>query len=151
MPLGNVTLVILFALWLATIAAGIVWSFGLLGVQWYDVSGDPAGRLVFWGAAFIASGMTAALLFLPMLIAVVVAEFFSIRSALIYALGGAALMLLAYQGAGFGRGEESIDAPPPLVSRDMEIAAAGGLAFGLTYWLIAGRRAGRWRERRPVV
>jgi len=145
--LGRI-LVILFALWLATIAAGIVWSFGLLGAQWNDVSGDPAGRLVFWGAAFIASGMTATLLFLPMLIAVVIAEFFSIRSALIYALGGAALMLLAYQGAGFGRGEESIDAPPPLVSREMEIAAGSGLAFGLVYWVIAGRRAGRWRERR---
>lgn len=140
--------VILFALWVATIVAGIVWSFGLLGAQWYDVSGDPAGRVVFWGAAFIASGMTATLLFLPMLIAVAIAEFFSIRSLLIYALGGAALTLLAYQGADFGRGEESIDAPPPLMSRNMEIAGASGLAFGLTYWAIAGRRAGRWRERR---
>jgi hypothetical protein len=145
--LGRI-LVILFALWLATIVAGMVWSVGLLGAQWHDASGDPTERLVFWGAAFIASGMTATLLFLPMLIAVVIAEFFSVRSLLIYALGGAALMLLAYQGAGFGRGEESIDRSPPPLSREMEIAGASGLAFGLTYWLIAGRRAGRWRERR---
>jgi len=144
--LGRI-LVILFALWLATLVAGIVWSFGLLGTQWHEVSSDPFGKLVFWGAAFVASGMTAVALFVPTLIAVLIAEAFSIRSVLIYALGGAALTLLAYQGAGFGRYEESIDRAPPIISRDMEVAGASGIAFGLTYWLIAGRRAGRWRER----
>jgi len=29
----------------------------------------------------------------------------------------------------------------------MATAAAGGVVFGLVYWAIAGRRAGRWRER----
>ena len=140
--------VILFALWLATMAAGIVWSIGLLGAQWPAMSGDPAERVVFWGAAFIASGITASLLFLPMLIAVVLAEAFAIRSLLINVFGAVALALLAYQGAGYGRsGEESIDRAPPLVSREFEIAAAAGATFGLIYWLIAGRKAGRWRER----
>ena len=144
--------VILFALWLATMAAGIVWSIGLLGAQWPAMSGDPAERVVFWGAAFIASGITATLLFLPMLIAVVLAEAFAVRSLLINVFGAVALALLAYQGAGqgtgFGRnGEESIDRAPPLVSREFEITAAAGATFGLIYWLIAGRKAGRWRER----
>jgi hypothetical protein len=145
--LGRIV-VILFALWLATMAAGIVWSIGLLGAQWPAMSGDPAERVVFWGAAFIASGITASLLFLPMLIAVVLAEAFAVRSLLINVFGAVALVLLAYQGAGFGRnGEESIDRAPPLVSREFEIAAAAGATFGLIYWLIAGRKAGRWRER----
>jgi hypothetical protein len=140
--------VILFALWLATMAAGIVWSIGLLGAQWPAMSGDPAERVVFWGAAFIASGITASPLFLPMLIAVVLAEAFAVRSLLINVFGAVALALLAYQGAGLGRsGEESIDRAPPLVSREFEIAAAAGATFGLIYWLIAGRKAGRWRER----
>jgi hypothetical protein len=140
--------VILFALWLATMAAGIVWSIGLLGAQWPAMSGDPAERVVFWGAAFIASGITASLLFLPMLIAVVLAEAFAVRSLLINVFGAVALALLAYQGAGLGRnGEESIDRAPPLVSREFEIAAAAGATFGMIYWLIAGRKAGRWRER----
>lgn len=140
--------VILFTLWLATMAAGIVWSIGLLGAQWPAMSGGPAERVVFWGAAFIASGITASLLFLPMLIAVVLAEAFAVRSLLINVFGAVALALLAYQGAGFGRsGEESIDRAPPLVSREFEIAAAAGATFGLIYWLIAGRKAGRWRER----
>ena len=145
--LGRI-IVILIALWLATMAAGIVWSIGLLGAQWPAMSGDPAERVVFWGAAFIASGITASLLFLPMLVAVVLAEAFAVRSLLINVFGAVALALLAYQGAGFGRsGEESIDRAPPLVSREFEIAAAAGATFGLIYWLIAGRKAGRWRER----
>ncbi|MBV9558551.1 MAG: hypothetical protein JO254_15905 [Pseudolabrys sp.] len=143
--LGRI-IVILFALWLATIAAGLVWSFGLLGAEWQQMTADPAGRIVFWGAAFLASGITASLLFLPMLIAIVLAEAFSIRSLLIYAVGGAALTLLAYHGAGFGKNyEESIDRAPPPISREFEIAAAAGAAFGFVYWIVAGRRAGRWR------
>ncbi len=143
--LGRI-IVILFALWLATMAAGIVWSIGLLGAQWPALSGDVPDRVVFWGAAFIASGITASLLFLPMLIAVVLTEAFAIRSLLIHVLGAVALVLLAYQGAGLGRsGEESIDRAPPPISRELEIAAAAGAAFGLIYWLIAGRKAGRWR------
>lgn len=145
--LGRI-IVILFALWLATMAAGIVWSIGLLGAQWPALSGDPADRVVFWGAAFIASGITASLLFLPMLIAVILAEAFSVRSLLVHVFGAVALVLLVYQGAGLGRsGEESIDRPPPPISREFEIAAAAGAVFGLIYWLIAGRKAGRWRER----
>ncbi len=141
--------VILFALWIATMAAGLVWSIGLLGAQWPAVSGDVGDRVVFWGAAFVASGITASLLFLPTLIAVVVAEAFSVRSIFIYALGGAVLFLIAYQGAGLGRSnyEESIDRAPPPVSREFQIAAGSGIAFGFVYWLIAGRKAGRWRER----
>jgi hypothetical protein len=141
-------IVILFAVWLAIIAAGLVWSFGLLHAQWQEISADPVGRFVFWGATFLASGLTATVLFMPTLIAVVLAEAFSLRSILVYAFGGAAMMLIVYYGAGFGRSyEESIDQPPPPISRDGEIAAAAGAVFGLTYWLIAGRNAGRWRER----
>jgi hypothetical protein len=142
-------IVILFALWLATVAAGIVWSVGLLGPQWPALSGDPAELVVFWGAAFLASGITATLLFLPMLIVVALAEAFAVRSLLAHVAGVVALALLAYQGTGFGRsGQESIDRAPPPISREAEIAAAAGVVFGLTYWLIAGRNAGRWREPR---
>ncbi len=141
-------IVILFALWLATMAAGIVWSIGLLGAQWPALSGDVGDRVVFWGAAFVASGITASLLFLPVLIAVVLAEAYSVRSLLANVGGAVLLVLLAYQGTGFGRSyEESIDRAPPLIPHDLEVAAAAGIAFGLVYWLIAGRKAGRWRER----
>jgi hypothetical protein len=144
-------LIIILALWLATIAAGIVWSLGLLAPASQAFSGDIGDRIVFWGAAFVASGITASLLFLPMLIAVVLAEAFCVRSLLIHAFGSAAIFLLAYQGFGFGRsGQESIDYPPPPISREAQIAAGAGVVFGFTYWAIAGRRAGRWRERRDA-
>jgi hypothetical protein len=143
-------IVILLALWLATIAAGIVWSLGLLAPGSQGFSGDIGDRIVFWGTTFVASGITASLLFLPMLIAVVLAEALCVRSLLIYAFGGAALFLLAYQGVGLGRYEESIDRPPPPISREAQIAAGAGVAFGLAYWAIAGRKAGRWRERRDT-
>jgi hypothetical protein len=85
---------------------------------------------------------------LPILIAVVLAEAYSIRSLLIHAAAGAAILLLGYYSAGFTwTYEESIDHPPPPISRAAEIAAAAGAVFGLTYWAIAGRKAGRWRER----
>lgn len=139
--------VILFAVWAATFAAGIVMSMGLLGPQWPALSGDPSERIVFWGAAFLASGMTATLLFLPMLIAVVLAEAFSMRSLVIYAAAGAGMMLLGYYSTGLShRYEESIDETPPPISREAELAAAAGAAFGLVYWAIAGRRAGAWRR-----
>jgi hypothetical protein len=144
--LGRIV-VILFALWLATMAAGMVWSVGLLGPL--SASADTGERLVFWGAAFIASGLTATILFLPALIAVVLAEAFAVRSFVFNVAGSILLALIAYQAAGFGHTyEESIDHPPPLLPHDLHVAVAAGIVFGVVYWLIAGRKAGRWREPR---
>jgi hypothetical protein len=143
--LGRI-IVIVFALWLATMAAGIVWSIGLLGPL--SASADTGERVIFWGAAFVASGITATMLFLPALIAVVLAEAFTVRSFLLNIAGSVVLALLAYQAAGLGHTyEESIDRPPPLIPHDLHVAIAAGIVFGVVYWLIAGRKAGRWRER----
>ena len=62
------------------------------------------------------------------------------------------MLLIAYYGSGLAgpRYEESLDRPPPAMSRELEIAAAAGAVFGLVYWAIAGRSAGRWRETRGV-
>ena len=56
--LGRIV-VIVFALWLATMAAGIVWSIGLLGPL--SASADTGERVIFWGAAFVASASTTAI------------------------------------------------------------------------------------------
>jgi hypothetical protein len=141
-------IVIFFALFMATLAGGIAAAIALLGVELHTVGPDPVGHVLFWGTAAFASGVTVAVGFLPILIAVVLAEVFSIRALLIYAVAGAAILLLGYYSAGFTRPyEESIDRPPPPISRKTEISAAVGVVFGLTYWLIAGRKAGAWRER----
>ena len=142
------TIVIIFALFMAALAAGIAAAIALLGIEMQVVGTDPVGHVFFWGTAAFASGVTIVAGFLPILIAVVVAEAFAIRSLLIQAAAGAAILLLGYYGAGFARSyEESIDSPPPPISRQAEIVAAVGVVFGFTYWLLAGRNAGRWRGR----
>ena len=142
-------IVIVFAVIIASMAAGVAIAIGILGPQWHSMSGDTVERVFFWGTAFVGATGTGAVSILPIAILVVLAETFKIRSLALNMLGGAAMLLLAYYGAGFAPPsyEESIDHAPPIVSHDLEIAAAAGAVFGLVYWLIAGRNAGRWRER----
>jgi hypothetical protein len=145
--LGRI-IVILFALFMATMVGGIAAAIALLGAELQMLGPDPAEHMLFWGTAAFASGVTTIVGFLPILIAVVLAEAFSIRSLLIQAAAGAAILLLGYYSVGLTANyEESIDHPPPPISREAEIAAAIGVVFGFTYWLIAGRNAGRWRTR----
>lgn len=148
--LGRI-IVIVFAVIVASIAAGIALAFGILGPQWH-AAGDPGERVMFWGVAFIGGAFTGAVAILPLAVCIAIAETFKIRSLLINTLAGAALLLAGYYGSGLARPsyEESIDAPPPPISHETEIAAAAGAVFGFVYWLIAGRNAGRWRERRTV-
>lgn len=139
--------VIGFAVVLATLAAGMVIAVGVLGPLWNGLTGQPIERISFWVVTLFASGFTFAAGFLPLLVIICVTEAVKLRSALAYTAGGAVLMLLAYFGSGApGRYEESIDAPPPVISRETEFALAAGAAFGFVYWAIAGRRAGAWRR-----
>lgn len=134
---------------LASLAAGAVVSFGLLGPEWRGLSGEPVERAMFWSMTLFASGLAWFAGFLPVVIAVVLAEAFKLRSLLVYAAASAVLFALGAFGGGFINAyEESIDRAPPLISPDLQLAAAAGIAFGLVYWLLAGRNAGRWCERR---
>ena len=141
-------IVIFFAIILASMATGIAIAIGILGPEWHALSGDFGERTVFWGTAFVATGFTGAMGLLPLLILIVLAEAYKVRSLLVYALAGAATFALGYYASNLpSRYEESIDHPPPPISREAQIAVAAGAVFGLTYWLFAGRNAGRWRER----
>lgn len=137
--------VILFALLLSAVAAGMVTALAFLVFAAQRLTADPVENVFFWGLATFGAGVTVFSSFLPTLLGIALAEALRIRSALIYALAGAALTLVGYYSAGFGWSyEESIDHAPPLISRAVEIAVAAGAVFGLTYWAIAGRRAGVW-------
>ena len=120
--------------------------------QWQALQGDPAERVIFWGLAFFGSVFTGAIGILPLAISIAVAETFKIRSLLINTAAGALLLLAGFYSSGFARPsyEESIDEPPAPISHEAQLAAAAGAVFGLTYWVIAGRNAGRWREKRSV-
>jgi hypothetical protein len=147
--LGRIV-VIVFALIAASVAVGMAIAIGLLGPQWHAFSGDVGERVTFWGVALVGSTFTGAIGLLPVVILIALAETFRIRSLLINAAAGAALLVTGYYGSGLARPgyEESIDHPPPPIPRQAEIAAAAGAIGGLVYWLIAGRNAGRWREHR---
>jgi hypothetical protein len=137
--------VIMFALFLAALAAGIAAAFAIAGLTLNAAIGDPVDQILFWSIATFASGLAAFGAFLPTIIAVAIAEIFAIRSALIYAAAGAVILVIGYYSAGLATTySESIDAAPPVIPRGAEIAAAVGVVFGLAYWAIAGRRAGAW-------
>lgn len=144
--LGRI-IVIIVAVMLATFAAGI--AIGLLGPEWHGFSGDVVERGTF--SVFVVAGaaFTGAVILLPLAILIAVAEIFEVRSFLVYAVAGAAILLLGYSASGLAPPsyEESIDYPPPPISHGTQVAAAAGIVFGGVYWLIAGRKAGRWRER----
>jgi hypothetical protein len=137
--------VILFALLLSAVAASIVTAIAFLIFAAQQLTTDPVEHIFFWSLATFGAGVTVFTSFVPTMIGIAVAEALRIRSALIYALAGAALMVTGYYTAGFGWSyEETIDRAPPPISRAAEIAVAVGAVFGLTYWTIAGRRAGMW-------
>ena len=149
MALFGRIIVIAFAVIVASIAAGIAIAMGLFGPQWHSVSGDVGERVMFWGAAFVGATGIGAVGLPPLVILIAIAETFKIRALLVHAAAGAAVFVLGYYGSGLSRPyEESIDRPPPPISREAEISAAGGVVFGMVYWAIAGRKAGRWREPR---
>jgi len=146
--LGRI-IVIIFAVIVASLVTGMAIAMAVLGPAWHGLTGDVGERVGFWMVTFVGATFTGAVGLLPLTILIVIAEAFKIRSLLAYAAAGAVLLLLGYYGSGLAPAsyEESIDHPPPFVARETEIAAAAGVVFGAVYWLIAGRNAGRWRER----
>ncbi len=147
--LGRV-IVIIFAVLIASLAAGVAIAVGVLGPEWHGLTGDPIEQGIFTVTVFIGAVVTGAVGLLPLAIVIGIAEAFKIRSLLAYAVAGLALMIFGYYGSGLAPPsyEESIDHPPPPVRHETQVAMAAGVVFGLTYWALAGRNAGRWRERR---
>lgn len=148
MALFGRILVILLAVFVASLAAGIAIAMGLLGPQWHGFGGDVVERSTFSVFVVFGAAFTGGAILLPLLILITLAEAFRIRSLVAYLATGALMLVLSYYASGLAPPsyEESIDHPPPPIRHDTEVAAAAGAVFGLTYWLIAGRNAGRWRK-----
>ena len=150
MSLVGRLIVILFALIVASLAAGAAIAYGIMAPAWSADFGPFGQGIGFTIAVFFASSFTGAVGLLPAAILIALAEAFKIRSLLAHLAAGAVLLVAGYYASGLAPPsyEESIDHPPPPISRAAEIIAAGGAVFGFAYWAIAGRNAGRWRERR---
>jgi hypothetical protein len=140
--------VIFFAFLLASMAAGMVIAFGLLGYEWHFLQSDPVARGSFWVTSAFGASFAGWMAFMPLLLTAILAEAFRLRSVLFYALAGVGIALFAYYGSGLGNPyEESIDHAGP-ITRGVELVIASGAVFGVVYWLIAGRKAGAWLDRR---
>ncbi|MEM9220891.1 MAG: hypothetical protein AAGB11_00620 [Pseudomonadota bacterium] len=96
--------------------------------------------------AFIASTALGALpaSFVPALIAVAITEGFMLRGLFTHLFGGC----LVGFAASLPIAAITRDLPLPAIEGDIiQLSAASGAVGGFVYWLIAGRRAGRWLER----
>lgn len=135
--LGRIV-VVLFAILCASLAASLVLTIGVLARGFNEILlfGWETGTLaIVVGLGWVVITGVA---LLPVLGAVAMAEAFGWRSVLYYAGAGMLLALLAWWGGG------AVDSEADLaVGR--EIAAAAGIAGGLAYWALAGRKAGAWR------
>jgi H+/Cl- antiporter ClcA len=74
-----------------------------------------------------------------------IAEIFSLRSVLYYALCGALIGALAYFLSDVTARMQGAGTVVPL-TRELQFLTAGGIVAGFVYWLIAGRSAGKWKE-----
>jgi hypothetical protein len=129
---------VLLAFMIASTAAALVVTIGSL----QPASADPGSGMVMDEAVSLIVGVSAvwiaAMTLIPAALLIAIAEGFRLRSFVFYALAGAAIACYCGLGGGFA-GELAFD-------HTSELLAASGIAAGLIYWLLAGRRAGAWRE-----
>ena len=136
--------VILFGFLAACFVAGMIVVGAVLFPEFSDLDAreiDPSAIHVVLGFGFIfISGFA----LLPALIVVLITEAFSIRGMLTYAVGGAIVGAACYLGlTPFDPQTMQFDG---IVQRHLEIMTGAGIVAGIVYWMIAGRRAGAWRE-----
>lgn len=143
MSLVGRLLVILFALFIAVLIAGIALAVGVMVPDFVTVTTDPIEHFQFIAFSFLATNIVMAAAFVPALVLVGLAETFDIRSVFYYAFGGGAVALIAFFGSDI-RFEETTDMPP--VAFGLQLVVAAGIIAGFVYWIIAGRNAGRWKN-----
>jgi len=139
---------ILFALIVSMLVAGIVLAIGVLAPDWPWFDSDPVERMLFFTASFLATSFIGASAFVPALLLIGIGEAVPLRSVLYYAVAGAVVGLASYFGSNVEmRLENTTDVAP--VFHPLQLAAAAGIIGGFVFWLLAGRNAGRWRKPPP--
>jgi hypothetical protein len=133
-------IVVAFAFFLATMAAGFVlFTLGLERVTGELHRLGPDGDTVTASLSMLDQGLAlvASVSIIPALLVIFVGEIVRIRSVIYYVAGGgaalAAVPLLArvQQSGAFAMPEHTV----------WQVFATAGFAGGLVYWLIAGRNA----------
>jgi hypothetical protein len=139
-------LMIVFSYVLACIAGAALVTFGLLALDWDNLSQAGLLSVAIVVIIIVAATIMGVVGALPTALIVVIAEAFAWRSVLFYAAAGGALALALSYGFGLPSGIDDIVQPGVYLAQERQLLAASGIAGGLVYWLFAGRRAGSWRS-----
>ncbi len=136
--------VVIFAYWLAALAAGAVLVFGAVAPA-ADVPTGGHVAPVLWILVLTTGTFVAFYSFAPSIVVILLTESFGWRSVVIYAVAGGAIGLFCGVTYGF------LDwSPGPRLDVSLdgnaELMAGAGIAAGIVYWLVAGRNAGAWRS-----
>jgi hypothetical protein len=135
MPMVRRVLVVIAAFLASSCVAAFVITFGML-MEWQEIlAGTGAGWLTIAFFSLIVSAKA----LLPAIVLIALTEGLRIRSSLFYAVSGGLGFVALYYGLGLAERDVTL-------GRDLEIMAGAGIAAGFVYWLIAGRKAGCWRE-----
>ena len=141
--LGRI-IVIIFAVIVASMAAGVALAIGIVAPDWATMDSDPVERVSFFVVSFFATSFVGAVAMAPAFVLIVLGEALRIRSFIYYGVAGALVALASYFGSDVSMLlENTTDVPP--VGHALQLAAAAGIIGGVAYWLIAGRKAGAWR------
>ena len=132
---------------LACVAASLVLTIGSFAPDWNELTrlgmdSAAAQSAALWWISGMAAIIIFSVGFLPAFLVIALTEGLALRSAVIYGVIGAALALAMAYGLDFAGYPASPDGD---LARNREVFAAAGIAGGLVYWLIAGRRAGVWK------
>lgn len=134
--------VVIFAYLAACFAAAFVLMIASRSTEWDEFLLLSMHVGTFWPLVGVAAAFIAAIVMVPAMLFVALTEGLGWRSVLLHAGFGALLGLASLLGFTL------YDLPVPadgLFTRAHETLAAAGIAGGLVYWLIAGRKAGAWR------
>ncbi len=137
--------IILFSLIFALLAASIALAIGIMAPELVTMSSDPVEKFAFFAIAFFSTSFVGTTAFIPAVILIAIAETFDIRSIFYYAIGGGLIAALAWFSSDISlRLENTTDISP--VGYGLQLVAAAGIIGGFVYWLLAGRKAGLWKN-----
>jgi hypothetical protein len=138
------SIVIAFAFLISCMVAAFVVAYGFVAPELAEFKGGPEFFLVllFFGGA--AGAVTPFYVFAPSFVAILVAEIFSLRSVLYYALAGALIGALAYFMTDVASRISGKGTVAP-ITQELQWLTVAGIVAGFVYWLIAGRGAGKWK------
>jgi hypothetical protein len=136
--------VVIFAFWLASLAAGATLVLGAVAPA-ADVPTGSHMAPVLWILVLTTGTFVAFFSFAPAVIVILLAESFAWRSVVIYAVAGGTIGLFCGVTYGFLDWSPGPRLDLPL-DGNTELVAGAGIAAGIVYWLVAGRNAGAWRS-----